>query len=81
MRMGWQGWSTWGIFLVTGVLQGVLLAMGISFEIRDRRLKKSGLPVPGQSSGSPDEDEEIRRGRLTEEDDADERTPLVTNRN
>ncbi len=39
-RFGWEGWSTWGIYLVTGVLQGVLLAMSISFGLRDQRKKK-----------------------------------------
>lgn len=34
-RLGLAGWSTWGIFLVTGILQGMVLAMCISFEYRD----------------------------------------------
>lgn len=38
-RLGSAGWSTWGLFLVTGCLQGCLLVMGISFEIRARRDK------------------------------------------
>lgn len=41
-RFGWAGWSTWGIYLVTGVLQGCLLVMGIMFEIREWRNRKSG---------------------------------------
>ena len=36
-NLGWEGWSTWGIYLVTGILQGCLLIMGIAFEVRDRR--------------------------------------------
>lgn len=39
-RLGTAGWSTWGIYLVTGVLQGFLLVMAISFEIRDRKMSK-----------------------------------------
>ena len=39
-NLGWEGWSTWGIYLVTGILQGCLLMMGITFEIRDRRNSK-----------------------------------------
>ena len=31
-RLGIEGWSTWGVFLVTGCLQGCLLGMGICFE-------------------------------------------------
>lgn len=46
-RLGWAGWSTWGIYLVTGCLQGMLLVMAISFEIRDRRQqKKAGRTAP-----------------------------------
>jgi hypothetical protein len=40
-RLGIEGWSTWGVFLVTGCLQGCLLAMGISFEVRARMAKQS----------------------------------------
>lgn len=36
-RLGIDGWSTWGIFLVTGCLQGCLLVMGIMFEYRARK--------------------------------------------
>lgn len=38
-RLGVEGWSSWGVFLVTGCLQGCLLVMGICFEVRDRREK------------------------------------------
>jgi len=36
-RLGIEGWSTWGVFLVTGCLQGCLLGMGIGFEVKARR--------------------------------------------
>jgi len=36
-RLGIEGWSTWGVMLVTGCLQGCLLIMGISFELKARR--------------------------------------------
>lgn len=36
-RLGSGGWSTWGVFLITGCLQGCLLIMGISFELKARR--------------------------------------------
>ena len=39
-RLGMEGWSTWGVYLVTGTLQGCLLVMGISFEIRDRKQRQ-----------------------------------------
>jgi hypothetical protein len=40
IRLGAGGWSAWGVFIVTGLLQGCLLAMGIKFELRDRRKRK-----------------------------------------
>lgn len=36
-RLGPEGWSSWGTFLVTGCLQGCLLVMGICFEVKARR--------------------------------------------
>ncbi|PQE17285.1 PQ loop repeat protein [Rutstroemia sp. NJR-2017a BVV2] len=45
-RLGAEGWSTWGVFLVTGCLQGCLLVMGICFEIKARRERKNGGSTP-----------------------------------
>lgn len=39
-RLGLAGWSTWGVFLVTGCLQGCLLVMGICFEVKARRERR-----------------------------------------
>ena len=36
-RLGVEGWSTWGVYLVTGCLQGCLLVMGIYFEVQARK--------------------------------------------
>lgn len=41
-RLGVEGWSTWGIFLVTGCLQGCLLVMGIYFEWQARKASQNG---------------------------------------
>jgi hypothetical protein len=40
-RLGVEGWSTWGVFLVTGCLQGCLLFMGIYFEVQARKGKQN----------------------------------------
>lgn len=48
-RFGWEGWSTWGIYLVTGILQGCLLVMAITFEIRKRLEKKHGQEASDNS--------------------------------
>lgn len=42
-RLGSEGWSAWGVYLVTGCLQGSLLTMGIYFEIKHRRMEKREL--------------------------------------
>lgn len=40
IRYGKNGWSTWGLLLVTGTLQGILLTMGIYFELKERWQKR-----------------------------------------
>ena len=42
-RLGSEGWSAWGVYLVTGCLQGILLAMGSYFEIMHHRREKKEL--------------------------------------
>lgn len=42
-RLGPEGWSAWGVYLVTGCLQGSLLAMGIYFEVMHKRREKQDL--------------------------------------
>ena len=64
-RFGWEGWSTWGIYLVTGVLQGCLLAMGITFELRERRGRRAEVETPNEN--------------VIAVEDADERTRLLDN--
>ncbi|KAF3767613.1 hypothetical protein M406DRAFT_253504 [Cryphonectria parasitica EP155] len=31
VRLGWAGWSTWGIFLLTAIMQGILLFMALYY--------------------------------------------------
>ena len=50
MRLGAGGWSAWGVYIVTGLLQGCLLFMGIKFELRDRR--KRHLQEEAESDGA-----------------------------
>lgn len=42
-RYGSEGWSAWGVYLVTGCLQGSLLVMGSYFEIMERRRERDEL--------------------------------------
>ncbi len=31
-RLGWHGWSSWGVYVLTAIMQGVLLSMAIRYE-------------------------------------------------
>ena len=70
-RLGWEGWSTWGIFLVTGCLQGCLLIMAISFEIRERNERKKPEATGNEAANrhSPGEPELDERTRLLGHED------------
>ena len=61
-RLGLAGWSTWGIYLVTGCLQGSLLIMGVWFELRDRRSKNHTANF--QAEGIRDDTTADERTRL-----------------
>jgi len=66
-RFGWEGWSTWGIYLVTGLLQGCLLGMGFAFELRAGRKRNSEEVeenIDGTTSEPQDEDTDNERTRL-----------------
>ena len=80
-RLGWEGWSTWGIYLVTGVLQGCLLVMGITFELRARRKEtagKRGGHGDGDGDGHAGDANDIAHGHVGRAQDH-ERTGLLGN--
>lgn len=60
LRVGWQGWSTWLIYCVTGVLQGSLLCMAIYFSRQDRKGKVSD---DGALAEEPSENDPLLPGR------------------
>ncbi|CAJ2512291.1 Uu.00g053060.m01.CDS01 [Anthostomella pinea] len=31
-RLGWAGWSSWGVYVMTAIMQGILLGMAIRYE-------------------------------------------------
>ncbi|OBU00278.2 hypothetical protein VE01_01448 [Pseudogymnoascus verrucosus] len=49
VRLGTEGWSIWGVYLVTGCLQGCLLVMGIYFELQAR---KTGTNLESEATTS-----------------------------
>lgn len=69
-RLGPSGWSSWGIYLVTGCLQGALLTMSIIFELRERRWRKEGDVTVGSGH-------EERNGHV--EDNDNDTTTLLGN--
>jgi hypothetical protein len=72
VRYGWAGWSTWGLLVVTGCLQGSVLALGGFYELSARRKAGWAAIVPDRDSDAEVDGEEDGGG-------PDERTPLVGN--
>ncbi|KAJ4301563.1 hypothetical protein N0V90_003656 [Kalmusia sp. IMI 367209] len=58
VRLGPGGWSAWGLFILTGMLQGVLLGMSLWFLWRDRQAAKAGSGPVANGHGVAGEDNE-----------------------
>lgn len=43
-RLGWGGWSSWGVYVMTAFMQGILLAMAIRYEWQAREDNKQAAP-------------------------------------
>lgn len=72
-RLGVEGWSAWGVYVVTALLQGTLLVMGIYFEYLGP--DKDVIDHPFGSDTRPAaEAEDVTEG---EERQATENTPLL----
>jgi hypothetical protein len=81
-RLGWGGWSSWGIFVLTAVMQGILLGLAIYYEIQRR---KEAEEVGSQTSTARfDGDEDLAALHDPDGQDEgvgpDERAPLLKNR-
>lgn len=72
IRLGWSGWSAWGVYIVTGLLQGCLLIMAITFEFK---IKKERPKKAGTTSGDGDN---IRVDNNQADGHNDERRPLLS---
>ncbi|KAI9653254.1 MAG: hypothetical protein M1829_001326 [Trizodia sp. TS-e1964] len=75
-RYGVAGWSSWIIYLVTGCLQGALLAMCIYFELVARRQRRADA-ARGSNADHQHGHETDDEGGYDVEGDGDERTPLL----
>jgi hypothetical protein len=64
VRLGPGGWSAWGLFILTGLLQGVLLGMSLRFIWRDRQAAKAGnTPAVDITADSNEQTPLIGNGR------------------
>lgn len=36
-RLGWAGWSSWGVYVLTAIMQGIVLCMALSYEWPSRQ--------------------------------------------
>lgn len=68
VRLGTAGWSTWGLFILTGMLQGCLLTMSLWFLWRDRKIAK-GDHLQSANGDSVSHSEDV----------GNEQTPLLGN--
>ena len=73
-RVGWEGWSTWFVYVVTGILQGCVLGMGILYDLRNRKTRN-------QLSDEDNVDGENQRGQEHDgqASPSHETTPLLGN--
>jgi uncharacterized protein with PQ loop repeat len=74
LRVGWEGWSTWLVYVVTGILQGALLALAISYYLARRKNKRT--EDGSISTGDEEEDIDAMDGTV-DESLPDERTRLL----
>jgi uncharacterized protein with PQ loop repeat len=65
LRVGWEGWSTWLVYVVTGILQGALLGLAISYYLARR-------------SGEDEEEDIDAMDGAADESLPDERTRLLS---
>jgi len=70
-RVGWEGWSTWLVYVVTGVLQGVLLGLAVHYYMRPTPEEKESEEEEESIHGVDDVDGAGAGG------DASERTALI----
>jgi uncharacterized protein with PQ loop repeat len=58
-RLGWAGWSTWGIYILTAAMQGVVLFLGVYYELAARREQQEHRGLA--SSSANDQSSGLRR--------------------
>jgi hypothetical protein len=43
-RLGWAGWSSWGVYVLTAIMQGIVLTMAIRYEWQSYRDSENHSP-------------------------------------
>ncbi|EAS32589.3 PQ loop repeat protein [Coccidioides immitis RS] len=76
-RLGTEGWSTWGVYVVTALLQGTLLIMGIYFEYLNPQKGEGGTNSGGVAVTLPYENRAEPSFSEDNENRVLERTPLL----
>nr|OQO28010.1 hypothetical protein B0A51_05368 [Rachicladosporium sp. CCFEE 5018] len=75
LRVGWEGWSTWLVYIITGILQGTLLGLAISYWLARRKEDKNRASDLYDSDEGPDAVDGAAQERQ-----ASERTALLGSR-
>ena len=80
-RLGAEGWSAWGVYLVTGCLQGALLGLAIYLELLggSERIRLDHASLSADSTEGNGNGAGHVRGE-DEAENADERTALLPDR-
>jgi hypothetical protein len=45
-RLGWAGWSSWGVYVLTAIMQGIVLCMALSYEWPSRAEREAAPQRP-----------------------------------
>ncbi|KAI1340422.1 ATP synthase F0 [Xylariaceae sp. FL0016] len=52
-RLGWGGWSSWGVYVMTAIMQGILLTMAIRYEWPSRTQRAGAERSPSPPAQRP----------------------------
>lgn len=77
LRVGWEGWSTWLVYIVTGVLQAVLLGMALNYFSVERLRRSERDQESTDEYDEEDDDDHQGEQRNGHARAANERTALL----
>lgn len=64
LRVGWDGWSTWLVYIITAILQSILLAIAIGYFLARRRAHRQQAEYESSNDADslPDEQQQMVGG-------------------